>query len=428
MTFPSHRAVHLLKTLFAAVLAASVACTATVAGAAAHAATPSTASAVNSNKILFGVDGTVSQAAQGLSVSRHIYGELGTSVPNATMVTMGIDGYVYTDISSAAPGSAIYNDIVRWADTIKARGTQTFFGFSHEPDSSDSARFGNAQQYIAAYQHVVDIIRSRSVPNVRFVWQMTAYSFAAKTTLSHYAGNYYPGDSYVDDVAEDAYNWDGCANTDSWRDLSAIAEPALDFAAAHDKLVVVAEFASQAGPQRASWLASAAHWLIANQARIQAAFYFDRPPTTSAGARCNWSLTSPADVAAFRSIVADTAYFTATSTAPHRSVPGDLTGDGSTSIAVFRSSTGTWYIRGAATVRYGEAGDIPVPGDYNGDGTTDIAVFRPSTGMWYIRGVATVRYGEAGRYPRTRRLQRRRHHRHRRVPAIHRYVVHPRRR
>ncbi len=60
-------------------------------------------------------------------------------------------------------------------------------------------------------------------------------------------------------------------------------------------------------------------------------------------------------------------------------------------LAVYRPSTGYWYVLLSSTnytsylaQPWGISGDIPVPGDYDGDGKTDLGLYRPSTGYWYI--------------------------------------------
>jgi FG-GAP-like repeat len=71
-------------------------------------------------------------------------------------------------------------------------------------------------------------------------------------------------------------------------------------------------------------------------------------------------------------------------------VPADYDGDGRADFAVYRSTTGEWFIWRSSDnsfmyVIWGIPGDRPVPGDYDADGKADIAVYRPAAGVWYIR-------------------------------------------
>ena len=71
--------------------------------------------------------------------------------------------------------------------------------------------------------------------------------------------------------------------------------------------------------------------------------------------------------------------------------PGDYDGDGITDLAVWRRTTGTFFVLRSsdgtvAVQQFGQNGDEPVARDYDGDGKTDYAVVRRTGGqlIWFI--------------------------------------------
>lgn len=88
---------------------------------------------------------------------------------------------------------------------------------------------------------------------------------------------------------------------------------------------------------------------------------------------------------------------------------GDFDGDGFADSAIYRPSTGNWFIlnSGSNTVtidQFGQNGDIPVDGDFDGDQRADLGVFRPSVGEWYFKrssngSVLGAQFGQNGDKP-----------------------------
>jgi hypothetical protein len=241
----------------------------------------------------------------GAPADNHAYGQLTGGVPTGLMISMRDKRDRWDAVASAAPGSSIYTNLARWADTLKTRSGPIYFNYHHEPEASGSTGFGTSADFVRAYRHVVDIFRAQGAVNVKYVWQMTSYSFEVASSDRRAAAKWYPGDSYVDVVSSDAYNFYNTGpGRNTWLELAPVATPTLTFARAHGKTVILGEFGCAADSRRAAWLANAQKFFAANRGTLIGVFYFNITE-----GNFHWQLTSSADKRAYANMAKDTSNF-----------------------------------------------------------------------------------------------------------------------
>lgn len=230
----------------------------------------------------------------------------------------GDGSYVpWAAIAAARPGDALYADMVRWADAIKAYGVPMYLSFNHEPETSVSFVSGSAAEYIAAWRAFVGVFRDRGVTNVTWAWTTAVRNFSQSPTSRKYAPAYYPGDDWVNVLAVDAYNM-YCLRKDGryanpWRSLATLLAPFMTFAAQHPaEDLVVAEFGSPEDPaspgRKATWIDDAR--LLFQQpayARVVAVSYWNQLSHNYNG--CDFRITtSQSSLDAFRRLASDPYY------------------------------------------------------------------------------------------------------------------------
>jgi hypothetical protein len=221
----------------------------------------------------------------------------------------------WRDVANAKPGQQIYNEMVNWVEAIGAVDTTVWFAFHAEPDYNPGNLHGQDHEYIAAHRRIVDEFRARGVSNVKFVWIMTDWAFDAPPSDSFYAPKWYPGDSYVDHLAADPYNWSECRSNpnDKWRPLEDAIRGFRDFGADHsDKGLILAEWSSteagDGGAAKAAWLNGARElFKKPGWEQFVALSFFNRLDTGYPN--CEWPAAStPAAYAAFKQMAADPFY------------------------------------------------------------------------------------------------------------------------
>jgi hypothetical protein len=169
---------------------------------------------------------------------------------------------LWRDIANAQPGSALYQQIIGWANKLKSFGAPLYFTFSHEPEAAASDANGTPAEFIAAWRKVIGVLRQENVTNATYVFITTG--FAYRVNDGRRIALWYPGDEWVDAIGEDDYNWADC-RTDvdtTWHTLEYIADPLRVWAQAHPgKELMITEWASHEDPavagRKANWIAEA---------------------------------------------------------------------------------------------------------------------------------------------------------------------------
>ena len=188
------------------------------------------------------------------------------------------------DASTIASGA---NDsmIAARADAIKGLGRNVFINLFPQMDLQGN--LGTPAEFVAAYRKVVNIFNSRAANNAVFTWCPSAAAFSNGA-----ANAVYPGDSYVDWLCAEGYNWAPGRAGASWTSFFNIFNPFYKWGINKPKPMMVAATGAQernAG-EKATWINTMSYSLKNSFPNIQAVVYtdsfatYDWRPDTSSGA------------------------------------------------------------------------------------------------------------------------------------------------
>ncbi len=161
----------------------------------------------------------------------------------------------------------------RSAQLAKAWGKPIMLRFAQEMNGSwapwERGHVGSTpRSFILAWRHLVSVFRSVGADNVIFVW-------CPNINTGHLPFmQYYPGDSWVDWVGLDGFNWGGSIG---WRPFSEIFGGSYEeLARRTDKPIVIAETGSgQTGGDKAAWVTSTLSRELPYFERVRAVVWYN---------------------------------------------------------------------------------------------------------------------------------------------------------
>ncbi len=218
----------------------------------------------------------------------------------------------WADIANAPEGSALDNNMERLGAELASFDGTVWFSFHHEPEAQVNLPHGSSEDFKAAWRRVVTEIRGQGATNVEFVLVTTTYAFRVGSNDRRYGPKWFPGASYVDHFAADAYNWGDCRpNIDQVEPWEAITGPWLAFTANYpNKGIIIAEFGTVEDANdpnaKAEWITDMRRDLREPKwGQLEAVLAFNSEHTNEYPA-CDWYLdTSPQSLAAAKALFND---------------------------------------------------------------------------------------------------------------------------
>jgi len=257
--------------------------------------------------------GFESKIGKNLAVNS-IYIDWNTSFPATDCDTINTYGgvpmltwepYLNTTNSLDAISNGTYDTyITTFAQAAKTWGSLIYLRFGHEMNGNwypwDGAHNGTTSgpaKYIAAWKHIHAIFTQAGATNVKWVWCPNHSSTPDESWNS--AVNYYPGESYVDWIGLDGYNW----GQGDWKTFGQIFGTAYSTFSTYSKPLMIAEFACAEEAGKANWSTSSFSTIESNYPNIKMVVWFNTNKER------DWRISSTASAeTAYKSAISDS-YF-----------------------------------------------------------------------------------------------------------------------
>jgi hypothetical protein len=187
------------------------------------------------------------------------------------------------------------------AAACRAYGKPIYLRWGAEFNGEWNPAFGQTRAFAAAWRHMVQVFRSVGADNVK--WVFCPYAFTTLGSRTEDWRAYYPGDTFVDWVGMDGYNWGAARPWSRWQSFGEIFGPLYADYAGRKPLMICEVASTERGGDKAAWISDMARQLRGRFSRVRAFAWFDIEKET------DWRVnSSPAALAAFRGLVAESRY------------------------------------------------------------------------------------------------------------------------